>query len=101
MPPQSDTNLVWMDMEMLGLDPKTCVILEIASLITDKDLNLVAQGPSLAVHQPDSVLDNMDDWNKTHHGESGLTKAVKESTISVAEAERQTLEFIAQHCKER
>lgn len=99
MPPQSDTNLVWMDMEMSGLDPKTCVVLEIASLITDKDLNLVAQGPVLVVHQPDSILDGMDDWNKKHHGDSGLTQAVKDSKTTLAEAEKQTLDFIAAHCK--
>ena len=99
--PQSNTHLVWMDLEMSGLDPKTCVILEIACLITDKDLNLVAQGPSIAVHQPDSVLDNMDDWNKKHHGESGLTKAVKESTISLEQAEKQVLDFVREHCVEK
>lgn len=99
--PQSNTHLVWMDLEMSGLDPKTCVILEIACLITDKDLNLVAQGPSIAVHQPDSVLDNMDDWNKKHHGESGLTKAVKESTVSVEEAEKKVLDFVREHCAEK
>ncbi|HUO58562.1 MAG TPA: oligoribonuclease [bacterium] len=98
MPPDPKNNLVWMDLEMSGLDPKTCQILEIATLITDKDLNLVAQGPALVIHQPDSVLDAMDDWNKKHHGDSGLTKAVRESTVSLAEAERLTLEFVTQYC---
>jgi oligoribonuclease len=97
----SDMNLVWMDMEMSGLDPKTCVILEIATLITDKDLNLLAQGPTLVVQQPDDILDNMDDWNKKHHKESGLTEAVKASTINLSSAEEQTLNFIAQYCKEK
>jgi oligoribonuclease len=97
----ADMNLVWMDLEMSGLDPKTCVVLEIATVITDKDLNLLAQGPSLVVHQPDSILDNMDDWNKKHHKESGLTQAVKDSHTSLAEAEKQTLDFIAKHCKEK
>ncbi len=97
----SDMNLVWMDLEMSGLDPKTCVILEIATLITDKDLNLLAQGPTLVVHQPDSILDNMDDWNKKHHKESGLTQAVKDSQTTLVEAENQTLEFISKHCKEK
>jgi oligoribonuclease len=87
-----------MDLEMSGLDPKTCSILEIASLVTDKDLNLVAQGPSLVVHQPDSVLEAMDDWNKEHHGKSGLIEAVKSSKLTAGEAERQTLEFVALHC---
>ena len=94
----NESNLVWMDLEMSGLDPKTCVILEIATLITDKDLNLIAQGPALVVHQPDSVLEAMDDWNKEHHGASGLAKAVQKSTITLAQAEQQTLDFIAQHC---
>lgn len=96
-----ETNLVWMDLEMSGLDPKTCVILEIATLITDKDLNLVAQGPSLAVHQPLTLLEGMDDWNKKHHTASGLWDAVLASQTTLAEAERQTLEFVAKHCKEK
>jgi oligoribonuclease len=97
MSAQNDSNLVWMDLEMTGLDPKTCVIIEIASIVTDKDLNLIAQGPSLVIHQPQSVLDAMDDWNKTHHGESGLIEAVQKSTISLEYAEKQTLAFISQH----
>lgn len=96
-----ETNLVWMDLEMSGLDPKTCVILEIAALVTDKDLNLVAQGPAFVIHQPESVLEAMDDWNKKHHRESGLAQAVRESKTTLAEAEQKTLEFIAQHCKEK
>lgn len=95
------SNLVWMDMEMSGLDPKTCVVLEIATLVTDKDLNLVAQGPVLAVHQPDSVLSSMDDWNKEHHTRSGLVERVRSSKVSLAEAERLTLEFVATHCSEK
>jgi oligoribonuclease len=96
-----DTNLVWMDLEMSGLDPKTCVILEIATLVTDKDLNLVEQGPALVVHQPDSVLEGMDDWNKKHHGESGLSDMVRASATSLQEAERLTLEFVSKHCREK
>jgi oligoribonuclease len=96
----ADTNLVWMDLEMSGLDPKTCVILEIATLITDKDLNLMEQGPALVIHQPDNILDNMDDWNKKHHKESGLTESVKDSKTTLAEAEQKTLDFIAKYCKE-
>ena len=99
MTAQNDSHLVWMDLEMTGLDPKNCVIIEIASLVTDKELNLVAQGPSLVIHQPQSVLDTMDDWNKKHHGESGLIEAVQKSTITLAEAEKQTLDFIAQYTK--
>ena len=92
------SNLVWMDMEMSGLDPKTCSILEIATLVTNKDLELVAQGPVLVVHQPPSVLEGMDEWNKKHHGKSGLIEAVKNSKTTLAEAEQQTLEFLTQHC---
>jgi oligoribonuclease len=99
MTDQNDSNLVWMDLEMTGLDPKTCVIIEIASLVTDKNLNLIAQGPSLVIHQSQSVLDAMDDWNKKHHGESGLIKQVQESTITLEEAEKQTLDFVSKYTK--
>ena len=92
--------LVWIDLEMSGLDPKTCQILEIATLITDADLNIVATGPELIVHQPDSVLDAMDAWCTEHHGASGLTTAVKASTVSLAEAEAQTLAFLKTHTTE-
>jgi oligoribonuclease len=98
MSSSSATNMVWMDLEMSGLDPKTCHILEIASLVTDKDLNVVEQGPALVVHQNEDVLSAMDDWNKHHHGLSGLTEAVLQSKISLGEAEKQTLEFIQKHC---
>ena len=94
-----ETNLVWMDLEMSGLDPKTCSILEVATLITDKDLNVIAQSPALVVHQPQWVLNAMDDWNKEHHTQSGLINAVKASKVTSAEAERQTLEFVARYCK--
>ena len=90
------SNLIWIDLEMSGLDPDVCHILEIATLITDKDLNILAEGPSIVVHQPDSVLDAMDEWCTTHHGESGLTDKVKSSDISLAEAEAQTLSFMQQ-----
>lgn len=88
------TNLIWVDLEMTGLNPEVDRILEIATLVTDKDLNIVAEGPNLIVHQPDSVLDAMDEWCTTHHGESGLTQKVKDSALSEAAAERQTLEFL-------
>jgi len=81
-------------MEMSGLYPETDVPLEIATIITDNELNILAEGPNLVIHQPDSVLDAMDDWNTDQHGRSGLTAAVKASTISCAEAERQTVEFM-------
>ena len=95
---RTDT-LVWMDLEMTGLDPEDNVIIEIATIITDDQLNIVAEGPVLAVHQPDSELDKMDDWNVKTHGNSGLTQRVKDSSISMEEAERQTLEFVKQHVK--
>ncbi len=95
--------LVWMDMEMTGLDPAKERIIEMATIITDGQLAEIAIGPSLVVHQGDDVLAAMDDWNKKHHGGSGLVERVKASTISDADAEAQTLAFINAHCgaKER
>jgi oligoribonuclease len=90
--------LVWMDLEMSGLDPEHDTILEIATLITDNTLNIIAQGPHLVIHQPNSILDGMDDCNKRHHKASGLIKAVKNSKISLHQAESQTLEFIQKYC---
>jgi oligoribonuclease len=96
-----DDLLVWMDMEMSGLDPDRNVILEIATLITDAGLEVIAEGPLIAVHQPDTVLVAMDDWNREHHGASGLTARVRASQVSVADAEAQTLAFVRQHCTDR
>jgi oligoribonuclease len=95
--------LVWLDMEMTGLDPAKERIIEIATIITDGQLAEIAIGPSMVVHQGDDVLAAMDDWNKKHHGGSGLVQRVKDSTISDADAEAQTLAFINAHCgaKER
>ncbi|MGQ8366243.1 oligoribonuclease [Glaciecola sp. 1036] len=90
-------NLVWIDMEMTGLDPETCVVLEIASIVTDKDLNIIAQGPVIAVHQPDDVLDAMDEWCTKTHGESGLTQRCKDSDVSVLEAQQQSIEFLQEY----
>jgi oligoribonuclease len=90
------SNLIWIDLEMSGLKPETDHILEIATLVTDKDLNIIAEGPSLVVYQPESVLDSMDEWCTTHHGASGLTERVRKSDISLADAEQQTLAFIRQ-----
>ncbi|CCK77682.1 Oligoribonuclease [Oleispira antarctica RB-8] len=95
---RTDT-LVWMDLEMTGLDPEDNVIIEIATVITDDQLNIVAEGPVIAVHQSDFELGKMDDWNvKTHNG-SGLVERVKTSTMSMEDAEKQTIEFIAQFVK--
>jgi oligoribonuclease len=97
----SKDNLVWMDLEMTGLDPEIDTILEIATIITDGDLNIIAEGPNIVVHQPDALLDGMDEWNTTHHGASGLTARVRASRITMAEAEQQTLDFIRQYVPER
>jgi len=93
---QDPSHLIWVDLEMTGLDPDNDLIIEIATIVTDKNLNILAQGPVLAVHQSDAALAAMDDWNQHHHGQSGLIKRVKASTIDDAEAERQTLEFLRQ-----
>ncbi|WP_434986051.1 oligoribonuclease [Vreelandella zhaodongensis] len=89
-----DDLLVWIDLEMTGLDPNKERIIEVATLITDADLNVVAEGPVIAVKQPDSQLAQMDEWNQKTHGESGLVARVKASTVSTAEAEQQTLDFL-------
>ncbi|MFA6093501.1 MAG: oligoribonuclease [Elusimicrobiota bacterium] len=95
---QDSRNLVWMDMEMTGLDPEKDVVLEIATIITDARLNVLAEGPVLAVSQPPEVLQSMDPWCVEHHGASGLTQRVMESRVSVEEAERMTLDFIQEYC---
>jgi oligoribonuclease len=88
--PQDPNALVWIDLEMTGLSPDTDRIIEIATIVTDSNLEVLAVGPVLAVHQPDAVLNSMDEWNTRTHGGSGLTQRVKESTLSEADAERQT-----------
>ena len=92
---QHPDNLIWIDLEMTGLDPDNDVIIEIATIVTDAELNVLAEGPSLAVKQPDALLDGMDEWNTRQHGQSGLTQRVRDSQISAAEAERQTIDFLA------
>ncbi|NKF49497.1 oligoribonuclease [Shewanella sp. WXL01] len=87
-------NLIWVDLEMTGLEPAVDRIIEIATLVTDQDLNIIAQGPVLAIHQSDEVLDAMDDWNQKHHGESGLIDRVKASDVTEQEAIRQTIAFL-------
>jgi len=94
-------NLVWMDLEMTGLDPDSDTILEIATLITDRNLKIIAEGPSLTVHHPKAVLDSMDEWCTTHHGVSGLSARVLASDISLTDAEEMTLAFMHQHTPER
>jgi oligoribonuclease len=93
---QDAENLIWIDLEMTGLDPDNDLIIEIATVITDKNLNILAEGPVIAVHQSDAALAAMDEWNQKHHGDSGLIERVKQSSISAAEAEAQTLAFLKQ-----
>jgi oligoribonuclease len=101
MSQRSDAHLVWMDLEMTGLDPERDTILEIATLITTNELALVAEGPVLAIHNAARVLAAMDQWNREHHGASGLIERVRTSTISMREAEAQTLAFVKTYCPER
>ena len=92
---QDPNNLIWIDMEMSGLDPDADRILEIAVVVTDSQLNTVAEGPVLVVRQADVVLDGMDDWNKSTHGKTGLTDRVRSSSLTEADAEDQMLAFLA------
>lgn len=89
--------LVWLDMEMTGLDPAKERIIEVATILTDGNLNEIGSGPDLVIHQPDEVLAAMDDWNKSHHGASGLIDRVKSSTVTDGDAEAQTLAFLNAH----
>lgn len=98
---QSDKNLVWIDMEMTGLDPDVDRVLEIATIITNDRLEIVAEGPVIAVHQSDEILNNMSDWCKEHHGASGLTARVQASRVTEAQAELETLEFIKLYVPEK
>lgn len=90
----NEFNLVWVDMEMTGLDPDTDRIIEVAVIVTDSDLNVLAEGPVFAIHQPDEVLNRMDAWNKGTHGRSGLIDRVKASTVSEADAEVALVDFL-------
>lgn len=97
MPPPPNGPWVWIDLEMTGLDPKACRILEIAAIITDIELNVIAEGPEIVIHESDEVLANMGPWCVEHHGESGLTEASRKSTTTCREAEVQTLAFLREH----
>ncbi len=91
--------LIWIDLEMTGLDPHNDHIIEIACIVTDGNLDVVAKGPSIAIYQPEDVLAKMDEWCQNQHTKSGLVKRIQESQISLEQAEAQTLEFLAQHVK--
>lgn len=92
-----DNNLIWVDLEMTGLDTQHDQIIEIATVVTDSNLAILAQGPVIAIHQPDEIMNSMDAWNTSHHGDSGLTRRVNQSTTTAADAERETLEFLGQY----
>lgn len=94
---QDVNNLIWIDLEMTGLDTQNDVIIEIATIVTDSQLNTLAEGPVLAIHQSDEVLNKMDEWNQRQHGKSGLINRVKASSISEADAEQQTLTFLREY----
>ena len=94
---QDPTRLIWIDMEMSGLNPETDKVLEIAIVLTDENLNTVAEAPVLVVHQPDSVLDAMDAWNKSAHGSSGLVQRVKASTLCEHDVQRQMVAFLSDY----
>ena len=91
------TNLIWIDLEMTGLIPESDVIIEIATVVTDANLNVIEEGPSLAIHQNSDLLDGMDDWNTNQHNQSGLVQRVIESKVSTAEAESKTLDFLIKY----
>ncbi|MCG6968168.1 MAG: oligoribonuclease [Gammaproteobacteria bacterium] len=95
--PISENHLIWIDLEMTGLDTQNDSIIEIATIVTDSELNTLAEGPVLAIHQPDDVLNKMDEWNTKQHGSSGLVARVKQSTTTEAQAEQQTIEFLQQY----
>jgi oligoribonuclease len=92
-----ETNLIWIDLEMTGLLPEKDVIIEIATIVTDKDLNILAEGPALVIHQNDEILTGMDEWNTEHHTASGLVKRVKDSNVSIQQAEQQTIKFLKKY----
>ncbi|MCG7947003.1 MAG: oligoribonuclease [Candidatus Thiodiazotropha taylori] len=95
--PVDASNLIWIDLEMTGLDTQQDEIIEIATIVTDVNLNILAEGPVIAVHQPQAVLDGMDEWNQRQHGGSGLLERVKQSQYSEAEAQAETIHFLQQY----
>lgn len=96
---QNKNKLVWLDLEMTGLDPRTCVILEIGAIVTDSRLEILEEGPEIAVHHSDKALKSMEAWSRRTHGKSGLTEACRLSKISLQKAEDLVLDFVKSHCK--
>jgi oligoribonuclease len=94
-----DHSLVWIDLEMTGLDPERHLILEIASIVTDGQLNVLAEGPDLVIHYDPSALSTMDEWSRAHHQSSGLLSRIEASSYSCGQAEAQTLDFLSTYCK--
>lgn len=94
---QDPNNLIWIDLEMTGLDTQKDAVIEIATIMTDGELNVLEEGPVFAIHQPDEIINAMDDWNKNQHSKSGLVERVRQSHISETEAERLTIEFIERY----
>jgi len=94
-----NTNLIWIDLEMTGLDPETHVIVEIASIVTDGQLNIVAQGPDIAINHPEHILSSMEEWSREHHQASGLLDRVKTSSFNCRRAEEETLDFVSRYCE--
>jgi oligoribonuclease len=90
-------NLIWIDLEMTGLEPQQDQIIEIATVVTDANLAILAQGPVIAIHQADEIMNSMDEWNTSHHRDSGLTSRVRNSSSNMPDAERETLEFLRQY----
>ena len=93
-----NAHLIWIDLEMTGLDPEIHVIVEIASIVTDKELNIVAEGPDIAINHPDHHLSSMDEWSREHHKSSGLMDRVKSSSYNCRRAEDETLNFLSRYC---
>lgn len=93
---QNADNLIWIDLEMTGLDTQNDFIIEIATIVTDSELNTLAEGPIIAIHQSEKIMRAMDDWNTNQHGSSGLTERVNNSTIKVETAEKETIDFLSQ-----
>jgi oligoribonuclease len=95
--PVDASNLIWIDLEMTGLDTQQDEIIEIATIVTDVNLNILAEGPVIAIHQPQATLDAMDEWNQRQHGGSGLLDRVRQSQFSEAEAQAETIQFLQQY----